>query len=1685
MFQPTDHVASYVDDFLHGLLSDADATHVRQHCGSCSVCKEALEQAEKRKQVIEAVPPEKAPEPLIQETVEKAELPAPPVMAERVEDLAKKRPVVQSFWPEPVKQPKFFPRPLFPSKRARRATYGGIIALAAGVALVLGILHWQYARLEPSPYDLSMLGQQQLLTGAPGAVRVRLTNKKTHEPVANVPVEVELLGQGQVVKLASFTTDGQGTGNPRFTLPEWQDGKYRMRVRAQTDKGEEKVEHDVELTRSWRLMLSTDKPVYQPGQTIQVRALGLRKPDLKPVAGQEAVFTITDPKGTMIFKQRSVTSRFGITAAECPLATEIIEGNYAIACTVGNSASKSTVEVKKYVLPKFRIGVTFDKPYYQPGQKVNVTVQTDYFFGKPVVGGTVKLLVAGEGMPQTLQRLEGKTDDTGKAKFDFLLPARLIGRPQDRGDARFNLQVDVTDTAEQSQSKQTSRLVTTQPLKVEIIPEAGRLVQGVDNIIYLWASYADGQPAANVRLSVSGHNQELTTNSLGMASFTILPKVPVAQVSVRATDADGRSGNKTMTLTTEGGTGFLVRPDKASYDGGSTVKLTALGSGVEPIFVDFLKDGQTLLTEVIVMSSGKGELAFDLPAELFGTLEICAYRYHRDSGLPEKQSRVIYVRQARQLQITAALDHKEYRPGSKAKLKLTLTNDKGQPTPGALSLAAVDEAVYDVLEQAPGMEKVFFLLEQQLLKPVYAIYPWAPDLINARPEERQEFDRALFSKTVTMGKRGEQEGDQETNTRLTRLTSLHSMARESFGDKVERIARERRWGLEWMESAWTNYLFIAIAMGVLLFLTWLYETYGPRAIAVFGASIFGLFIVGSFFVFVVSFRGCGGGIKNTASSTQGKAMAAEIEFAGGGGSGDRSEGRGGNRGSRHFKTKNPDRMAPAPGMGGGAGGGFDGPTGGPGAVGGGSAPEALRLGGNDGGPGQQAEEPQPLRVREWFPETLLWRPEVITNDQGVAHVDVDLADSITTWRLLASAVSAQGQLGGYQDAVRVFQPFFCDLNLPVALTRNDEVAVPVVVYNYLEKPQTVQLTLNREDWFTLLDEDVKSIALKPGEVKSVSFRLRATKVGKHSLQATALGSGVADALKKEIEVEPDGRRVERIVNGSLLQGVDMTFDLPADAIPGSGKLILKLYPSSFSQLVEGLDGIYRQPYGCFEQTSSTTYPNVLALDYLRRVQKSVPGVEAKAKQYIHLGYQRLLGFEVSSGGFDWYGRPPANVTLTAYGLMEFEDMARVHDVDPELIQRTRRWLLRQQRTDGSWASQGDYGRQLHSDLASTAYVAWAVYSNMTSGLTLGERLGGRVGGPPDPEVFVDTRIVNKEESLRTWKYLALRDPNTIDDPYTLALVCNALLAMNGGKPEEIQPYLIRLEGMKQTSPDGKQVYWGMQPGRRTQFYGAGYSANVETTALAALAFMKAKQYPAATQGALTWLISQKDANGTWHGTQGTVLALKALIAGTGANLGADKPRKIEVILNDGDRREVTIAPDQAEVMQQLDLSHLLRPGANRLILREPISTGTGFQIAYWHYVPGPAQKPKEPLAIRLDYDRTNLQVGQEITVKASVTNQMTDAAPMVMLDLPIPAGFQVQAEDFAVMVSKGQIVKFQMTPRSVIVYLLRLNPGQPLELQYRLRATMPVKLQAPGGVVYEYYDRDKRGNSPTVPLVVN
>src|SRR3954453_17607351 len=108
-----------------------------------------------------------------------------------------------------------------------------------------------------------------------------------------------------------------------------------------------------------------------------------------------------------------------------------------------------------------------------------------------------------------------------------------------------------------------------------------------------------------------------------------------------------------------------------------------------------------------------------------------------------------------------------------------------------------------------------------------------------------------------------------------------------------------------------------------------------------------------------------------------------------------------------------------------------------------------------------------------------------------------------------------------------------------------------------------------------------------------------------------------------------------------------------------------------------------------EQTSSAAYPNILAVEYVKKARvANATAILMKAEQFLNVGYQKLLTFERPGGGFDWWGSGPPLVWLSAYALQEFNDMARFCPVDRAFIERTQKWLLGQQAADGSWSNPG-------------------------------------------------------------------------------------------------------------------------------------------------------------------------------------------------------------------------------------------------------------------------------------------------------------------------------------------------------------------------------------------------------------
>jgi uncharacterized protein YfaS (alpha-2-macroglobulin family) len=722
------------------------------------------------------------------------------------------------------------------------------------------------------------------------------------------------------------------------------------------------------------------------------------------------------------------------------------------------------------------------------------------------------------------------------------------------------------------------------------------------------------------------------------------------------------------------------------------------------------------------------------------------------------------------------------------------------------------------------------------------------------------------------------------------------------------------------------------------------------------------------------------------------------------------------------------------------------------------------------------------RLRQYFPETMLWVPEAETDGDGRLHLAFPVADSITTWRVTALASSQDGRLGTATAPLRVFQDFFIDLDLPGALTVGDEVAIPVGVFNYLPDPQQVRLEVEPGDWFDLMDEPVKEIRIEAEEVGVVHFRLRASAFGNHPFTVTARGDHMSDAIRKEVRVFPDGKEIhftqsDRLTPDTLVREV---VDIPPAAIPGTQSLTVKIYPGVLSQVVEGLDEILRMPFGCFEQTSSTTYPNVLVLDYLKTTGQTSPEVQLKAEEYINLGYQRLTTFEVGgSGGFSLFGDPPPDRMLTAYGLQEFGDMARVHAVDPGLVRRAAEWLFQQQRQDGAW--ENDRGlvhentwTSLGDDrLPVTAYISWSLVE------------AGYEGDP------------------RTQKGLAYvrEGQGQADDPYVLALIANALAAADLAAESRITPTtdaaLERLASMADVS--GNQATW---PSEVATFMGSkGSTGSIETTALAALAFLRADRHTDLANAALTALVQSKDSFGTWYSTQATVLSLKALIESV--RTGAEEVNaEVTVQVNGGESHTVQVTPETFDVVQLLTFEDALLGQENVVEITTQGDGNLMYQIAGSYYLPweeaaARADGPPQGEAVTIDvaYDRGALAVNDTVWVDVTVSlNEPGARAESGLIDLGLPPGFDVVTQDLVGLVSKYDggvpdmpmptIERFETTGRQILIYTQNLSAETPLQFRYRLRARYPLVVQTPGSSAYDYYNPDVVGESAPQTLVV-
>jgi hypothetical protein len=411
--------------------------------------------------------------------------------------------------------------------------------------------------------------------------------------------------------------------------------------------------------------------------------------------------------------------------------------------------------------------------------------------------------------------------------------------------------------------------------------------------------------------------------------------------------------------------------------------------------------------------------------------------------------------------------------------------------------------------------------------------------------------------------------------------------------------------------------------------------------------------------------------------------------------------------------------------------------------------------------------------------------------------------------------------------------------------------------------------------------------------------------------------------------------------------------------------------------------------------------------------------------------------------------------------MEFNDMAQVYPVDQGVIDRAAKWLLGKQQSDGAWQVDDYRGRAGQGEMGATGYVTWAL---IEAG-------------------YVDHKAVQKAID-----YLKENAPKE-QDPYSLALAANALTAFELAQNEKIsastQAILERLYEMR-VEKEG-MVYWQNQA---ASFMGAsGQSGSIETTALTAAAFMQAGVYSEAINGALGYIVQGKDSWGTWGTTQATILALKALLLASDVSQASPEPATIRVSLNNEQRQEIHISPDNAGVVHLVTFDQgFSRSGTNEVQLEVEGGGNLMYQVATSYYLPwanvtAPVEA-EELISIGLDYDRTALAVNDTVGVDVRIRLNEQGLVRMALVDLGLPPGFTVLTEDLDRLVEQAVIARYELSGRQIIIYLEDLSSDTPVNFRYRLRARFPMRAQTPPSTAYDYYNPGQQTVEAPLGVVV-
>lgn len=686
-------------------------------------------------------------------------------------------------------------------------------------------------------------------------------------------------------------------------------------------------------------------------------------------------------------------------------------------------------------------------------------------------------------------------------------------------------------------------------------------------------------------------------------------------------------------------------------------------------------------------------------------------------------------------------------------------------------------------------------------------------------------------------------------------------------------------------------------------------------------------------------------------------------------------------------------------------------------------------------------EDEPARKRSDFRKTIHWEPDLQTGPSGDTSITFYNSDAISSFQVTAEGITQSGKIARGTHTYFTQLPFSISAKIPHTLTYQDEIALPVTLSNNSAKKIQGKLRLHHDQKLKLRESYDSAITIQAGKTKSlhIHYKVR-NRQGRSPFSISFEGKNFSDDIRDTIKIIPKGFPVH-ISRGNIALEEDYHISIN-NKIDNSLHAGITAYPSVMTDLREGVKSILREPHGCFEQVSSSTYPNIIALQYMETTGNFDYKTKKQAHQLIKKGYKKLTAYETADNGFEWFGNTPPHEGLTAYGLLEFTDMQQVFEgVDENMLQRTKAFLMKKKDGQGGFKQGiGAHGFSGNEENLTNAYIVYALAASGTPAKRL------------------------KQE----WE-TAYQQAKASEDAYQLALMANAMAAFNKDKNCEellgiLKQHIIR-HGIDSL------------PAQSSITRSSGKSLQVETAALTCLAFLNDnpdRYYNELNKG-IRFLIQSRTGYGGFGSTQATVNALKAITEFDKYNKRSSEPGSLLVYAGNNYAEKKTYKADIKEKIHLSGFGNYLKNGKNKISIayedtQQPLPYA--INISYNTYTPPDSKKCKVQLSTRLK--NTKIDIGQTARMNIKISNKTDKNLPMTLARIGIPTGLDIQHRQLKAMQEKGKFAFYEIKNKHLILYYRSMKPNAEKTINLDLKGNIPGRFKARASSAYLYYTNEHK-----------